>query len=234
MTLPIANRLAPYRSVGWAAIASGVLALIAFVSLIAYLTTTPQEILDSQVILDPGVMPPMSRFLLASNSVEIAFQSLLMIPVALALHAFGHRRSPVASRAALALGILGLCGVALFQLLPLINPKVSDIFFMGPTGFVGAWLIAINWVLASVLSGRLRIVGTVAGIGLVIVGASFFFLAPGVDVLITRPLAYANDVDFHNGIAIGGVPGNILYPIWAILVGRSLLRGGLRHERTGR
>jgi hypothetical protein len=51
--------------------------------------------------------------------------------------------------------------------------------------------------------------------------ASFFFLG-GLVVLTDGPFAYANDVDFHNGIAIGGVPGNILYPIWTVLLGRKL------------
>jgi hypothetical protein len=213
-----------YRFGGWAAIASGVFGIIAFWTLIAYLTTTPTEILESKVVLEPGVMPPMARLLLTSNSVGVMLQALFMIPVAFALHDFGRQRSPGVSRAAVTVGIIALCGVALLELLPLVNPEVSDILFMGPMGFVGVWLIVVNCLVAGVLSKTLRIVGIVVGVGWVIEGASFFFLG-GLAVLTNGPQAYADDVDFHNGIAIGGVPGNLLYPIWAILLGRKLLRG---------
>ncbi len=59
---------------------------------------------------------------------------------------------------------------------------------------------------------------------MVIVGASFFFLG-GLVVLTEGPYAYAHNVNFHIGIAVGGLPGFIMYPIWAILLGRKLLRG---------
>ena len=94
---------------------------------------------------------------------------------------------------------------------------------MGPMGFVGLWLIVVNWLLADVLSRTLRIAGTVAGVGLIILGASFFFLG-GLLVLRDGPFAYASNVNFHIGIAIGGFPAFIVYPIWAILLGRKLLR----------
>lgn len=213
-----------YRFAGWAAIASGVFGIIAFGSLIAYLTTTPTEILESKVVLKLGFMPPMSRLLLTSSDVGFMLQALIMIPVALALHDFGRQRSPGASRAAVTMGIIALCSVALLRLLYHVNPEVSGILFMGPTGFVGVWLIVVNCLVAGVLSRGLRITGTVAGVGWVIQGASFFFLG-GLAVLTDGPEAYADDVDFHNGIAIGGVPASILYPIWAILLGRKLLRG---------
>jgi hypothetical protein len=94
---------------------------------------------------------------------------------------------------------------------------------MAPLGFVGVWLIAVNWLAGGVISIVLRIMGIIAGLGLVIVGASFFFLG-GLAVLTDGPFAYANNVSFHIGIRIGGIPGFILYPIWAIMFGRSLLR----------
>ena len=99
----------------------------------------------------------------------------------------------------------------------------SDILFMAPTGFVGVWLIVVNGLGASGLSRGLRAVGILAGIGLVIGGASFFFLG-GLAVFTDGPFAYANDVDFHVGIAIGGILGNILFPTWAILLSRKLIR----------
>jgi hypothetical protein len=100
---------------------------------------------------------------------------------------------------------------------------VSDILFMAPTTFVGLWLVVVNWLLAGKLSLSARALGTTAGLGLLTVGLSFFFLG-GLVVLTEGPFAYANDKDFHLGIAIGGVPGFILYPVWAVLLGRMLLR----------
>ncbi len=221
--LPSATTSGSYRPTGWAAIASGAIGIIAFGSLIAYLTTTPTEVLESKVILGPGVMAPVSRLLINSSDVSFILQVLFMIPVALVLHAFGRQRSPGVSRVAVTVGIIALCGVALLRLLTLLNPEVSGILFMGPTGFIGAWLIVVNWLLAGVLSRGLRITGTVAGVGLVIQSASFFFLG-GLTVLTDGPQAYADDVDFHNGNAIGGVPGSILFSTWAILLGCKLLR----------
>jgi hypothetical protein len=207
-----------YRSAGWAAIASGFVGILAVGSLIAYLTTQADEFIKS------GVMPPVGRLLITSNYVGVMLQAIFMIPVAVALHTLGRQRSVGVSRAAVTVGIIALCGVALFRLLLLVNPAVSDILFMGPIGFVGVWLIVVNWLLAGVLSRAIRITGTIAGVGLVIVGASFFFLG-GLVVLTEGPYAYTSNVAFHIGIAVGGLPGFIIYPIWAILLGRKLLRG---------
>lgn len=212
-----------YRLAGWAAIASGVIGIIAFGSLIAYLATTPSEVLESKVALEPGAIPLLSRLFLSSSDVGFILQSLLMIPVALAIHAYGRQRSPAVSLAAVTVAIIALGGVALLRFLTVVNPDVSGILFMGPTGFIGAWLIVVNWLLASVLSRGLRTTGTVAGVGLIIQSASFFFLG-GLIVLTAGPEAYADDVDFHNWNAIGGVPGSILFAIWAILLGSKLLR----------
>jgi hypothetical protein len=130
-TVQSATTSESYRPAGWAAIASGVIGMIAIGSLIAYLATQATEFLES------GVMPPVGRLLLTSNYVGVILQALFMIPAALALHALGRQRSPGMSRAAVTVGIIALCGVALLRLLLLINPAVSDILFMGPIGFVG-------------------------------------------------------------------------------------------------
>ena len=168
-------------------------------------------------------MPPVGRILITTNYVGVLVQALLMVPVALALRALIRNQTPAISRTFLVVGTTALLGVALARLLLLLNPAVSDILFMGPMGFVGVWLIAVNWLSAGVISRVLRTLGIIAGLGLVILGASFFFLG-GLAVLTDGPFAYANNVNFHIGIAIGGFPAFILYPIWAILLGRRLLR----------
>jgi hypothetical protein len=202
---------------GWAAVASGAVGIVSFVCLIAYLTTQVDQLIKS------GIMPPAGRILITTNYVGVLVQALLMLPVALAVNTLTRDRAPNASRIFLVVGIVALLGVALARLLLLFSPAVSDILFMGPMGFVGVWLIAVNWLSADVMSTVLRILGMTAGLGLMILGASFFFLG-GLAVLTDGPFAYANNVNFHIGIRIGGFPGFILYPIWAILLGRRLLR----------
>ena len=219
MSLPSHARL-PYRGSAYAAIASGVIGIISVASLVVYLASQATEFAES------GVMPPLGKVLLTTNYAGVMLQALLMIPVALTVHAIGAQRSFRLSRIAVTIGVIALAVVAFLRLLLLLSPAVSDILFMGPMGFVGAWLIVVNWLLAGTLTGALRATGMVAGIGLVILGASFFFLG-GLVVLTDGPFAYADDADFHVGIAIGGVPGLIVYPIWAILLGRTLLRGRL-------
>jgi hypothetical protein len=208
---------APHRLAGWLSIASGVVGILALACLVAYLAT------QARTFMQTGVMPPMGRLLITANYGGVLLQALLMIPAAIAILALGRRRSPNLSRAAAAVGCIALGAVALARLALLVNPAVSDILFMGPMGFVGVWLLAANWLLGGTLSRSARIVGTIGGVGLVVVGASFFFLG-GLVVLTDGPYAYGKDVDFHVGIAIGGVPGFILYPIWAVLLGRVLLR----------
>jgi len=203
--------------VGWASIASGILGLVAVACLFAYLAT------QARTFMQTGVMPPLGRVFLTANYAGGLLQALLMIPAAIAVSALGERGSSRVRRVTTVVGCIGLSLVALLKLLLLLpDPALSDILFMGPTGFVGVWLVVVNGLLAGKLALSARILGTIAGLGLVIVGLSFFFLG-GLAVLTDGPFAYANDVDFHIGIAIGGVPGFILYPIWAVLLGRRLL-----------
>lgn len=205
------------RAAAWAAIASGTIGIVAFGCLIAYLATQATEFIET------GVMSPLGRLLISINYGGVMLQALLMVPVARALYSEARSRAPKASSFALAIGLVALVGVAIVRLLQFFSPAVSDILFMAPMGFVGIWLIAINFLLVGVFRGALRALGTVAGLGLLVLGASFFFLG-GLAVLTDGPFAYTNNVNFHIGIAIGGFPAFILYPTWSILVGREMLR----------
>ena len=207
----------PTRNAGWASIASGVIGILAFASLIVYLVTQAGEFGRS------GVMPPMGRFLLAVDFVGAALQVLLMLPVSLQLYALRHDRSSQLSRVALIVGVTGFVAVAIARVLALLNPAVSDILFMAPMGLVGVWLIAANWLRGTIPSRGLTVVGVIAGVGLTIVGLNFFFNG-GIVVFTQGPFAYATDIRFHMGLALGGVPGFILFPVWAIWLGIKLLR----------
>lgn len=203
------------RVAGWAAIAAGIAGLIALACLITYLSTYVDTFIDT------GVMPVEGARLLLGFDVSGALQALLMIPVALALHQMGSRES--AAKLALGIGFVGFIGIALCRALTHIAPTVfADILFMGPTALVAMWLFAICLLPNAVLPLWLRLIGLVAAWGLGVVGASFLFLG-GVDVLTKGVNVYASNVPFHEGIGIGGPPGNILFALWSVIVGIRLI-----------
>ncbi len=207
----------PTRNAGWASIASGVIGILAFASLITYLVTQAGEFGRS------GVMPPVGRLLLGVDFVGAALQVLLMLPVSMKLHELGRGRPSQASLVALVVGITGFLAVAIARTLTLFIPAFSDILFMAPMGLVGVWLIAVNWLREGMPSRGLTVVGVIAGVGLTLVGLNFFFNG-GIAVFTHGPFAYATDIRFHMGLALGGVPGFILFPVWAIWIGIKLLR----------
>ncbi|MGH7177725.1 MAG: hypothetical protein ACREJC_10120 [Tepidisphaeraceae bacterium] len=113
---------------------------------------------------------------------------------------------------------------------------ISDGIYTIPQGVFGVWLIGATWFLSGVLSRGLRWFGMVVGIGLVLVAA--FPIGYG---LFVNPLMFhgvitdatpdppgterANEI-LHLILIIGSFMGVTTYPIWAVLVGRRLLRRG--------
>jgi hypothetical protein len=221
-TLPL-NSHAPSstRMAGRSAIASGVVGIVAFGCLVAYLATQVSEFGRT------GVMPAAGRILISMNYVGVAVQALCLIPAVIALDRMGGSRSPGLSKWAMRMCVSALVIVIVVRLLIFVSPAVSDILFIAPMGFVGVWLLVINGFLKGLLPGWLRIVGLIAGAGLTVVGLNFFFNG-GMAVFTHGPWAYADDIPFHKGLALGGLPGFILFPIWAIFAGIRLARS----ERT--
>jgi hypothetical protein len=101
-----------FRAVGWCSIAGGVFGIIAFGSLIAYLTT------QADVFMRTGVMPAAGAILLDIGVAAAVLQAFCMIPVAVVLHALSRSHSPKVSRAAVIVVIAALCVVALLRVLP--------------------------------------------------------------------------------------------------------------------
>ncbi len=222
MTAPSAVMRRPTsRAAGRAAIASGSMGIFAFGSLIAafvYILSLHTEFEKFEDV------PLIGRLLFSGHNAGILLQALFMIPVVIAVHDLGRRRSPSLSRAAFVVGLVAYPAVVLLEAPLLVDPQlISDIFFIGPMGFVGVWLVIVNRLLGSRLSRGLSTIGMIAGIGFVIAGLSFFLLLD-LAALIRNPDAYGKDLDFHIGLWIGGVPAFILFPIWAILFGRNLVR----------
>lgn len=207
------------RPAGWAAIGSGMMGVLGFGFLIGFAAYVASQKTEFKELED---VPLLGRLLLKGNYVGIMLQAFFMIPVAAALHTLSRTRSQKIGRAATAVGITALVAVVLLRLLVLLNPKVSDLLFIGPMGFVGVWLIAVNWLLSGILTRGIKMIGTVAGAGFVIAGISFFFLGGLAE--FTHPDSIGDDLVFHIPLWVGGIPAFILYPVWAILLGRKLVR----------
>ena len=201
------QRLTPSLAIG-----SGILGIFSFACLIAYITTPSFQMQAS------GVVAPTGKLLLTTQFLSSMAQALLMIPVAVWLYRVRRRRSPGLGRTGMMMGILALGGVALLRLVALVDPAVSDILFMIPMGLVGIWLAVVNWDDPQVLPRWMRILGGIAGICLFGVGLNFF-LNGGLIVFSKGPLAYGDDVNFHIGLGLSGLPGFTLFPVWCILLG---------------
>jgi hypothetical protein len=114
---------------------------------------------------------------------------------------------------------------------------VADVLYMIPQGAVGGWLIVVSLQKAYGLSKGLRILGIVAGIGLILI--SFFPIgyALFVDPAILHGPISDDDptpagTDRANGIihmvlAVGTLIGCSMYPLWSALAGRWLIRRGV-------
>lgn len=207
-----------YRSAGWAAIISAVFGLTAFgilqVGLFSMFTEKPEVV---------GFVILMFKI----HHVGIILQSLFMIPVAFALRVLIRQRTPDASRATLAVGIVALSLLVLCALVWIAN-LVEDDYYMVPQGLVGMWLMVVNWKLSRPGSRALARFGMVVGFGLLLVGtfpiAYVLLVNPtGLHSFDPDPESTANTI-IHNVLALGTLLGVLTYPVWTFLLGRRLLR----------
>ena len=212
----------PYRSAGWAAIASGTVGLIAFALLITAVTSRSSWILDSRVYL-----------LFRAHDIGVVLQFLLMIPVALGLRRLSLTSRRPITAATLATGIGAILFVVLLLLLGM-GKIVSDMFYMLPLGVFGVWLIVILWRLAETLPRWLRYFGIVVGLGLALVGTVFpglvLFVYPEMIRIPAVPEAGTAHQDtlintvIHVILNIGSLMGVITLPVWTALLGFRFLK----------
>ena len=196
------------RSAGRAAIASGLVGLVAYGFLWAYLLAGMSGAGASKLV-------PLIR----AHDVGVILQSLLMIPLVLAIED------------AVALGVAALLLTILCLLLSIAN-LINGQLFMIWQGLLGAWIIIVCRFALTTLSQGLRRFGTVVGVGLLIVAifpiGYLIFVDPSLGPL---PWDYdgppgterANDI-LHDILGIGGFLGIATLPIWTALTGRRLLK----------
>jgi hypothetical protein len=203
------------------AIVSGVFGILAFACLMAFLVMRPSE-------TDQGI----SHILLRSHDAGIIFQSLCLIPFTLALDAIARRHSLASSRV-MVIAVITFLGLVVALLLLSFFKVVADVLYMIPQGAVGGWLIVACRQIANGLPRGLRRLGTVAGVGLILISIFPIGYSLFVDPAILHgPVSdddpgppgteRANQI-VHIALAIGTLIGCSTYPIWTALAGRWLL-----------
>lgn len=213
------------RRLGWLALASGAIGLLAVAFLIAALAApTP----------DPTRMRRETDFFRWQDA-GVILQALTMLPVTLGLYRHAEHRGANPSVGVLRLGLVAQGLLALSS--ALIFPHVtSDMLYMGPIGLVGLWLLLMSRRPEGRLSTGVVWTGRIAGFGLLLVGIGLVIygalVAPAVFV---RPLTPA-EIDLqtltpanlvaHICMALGTLLGRLVYPLWALLLGAALLRRG--------
>ena len=151
-----AKTTAAFRSAGRAAITSGVIGLVAYGFLWAFLIT-----------MISGGDEQTCRPLITTHDVGVLLQSLFMIPLVLTFGDIVGQRSPGARRSIVAMGVAALA-LTMVSLLLIVANVLAGPFFMLLQGLLGIWLVVVNRLVSGAFSRGLRWFGMVIGVGLMI------------------------------------------------------------------
>jgi hypothetical protein len=210
------HRLAAYGA--QAALVSGVLSVVGTVVLVLFFA------LEAPAVVAGGssdLWTPLGR----TNDLLVGLSGLAAIPLAALLRERWRGEAPWAS-STYAVGLVAMLGMGTFGFLSfanLVSLTALGALGTGSLAAFGLWQLFVSLRSAdTAMSGRLRTVGIVSGIGFVLEFIAFLAVggSSGVadpQVALSQPLA----------VAIGGVgllASFIGYPIWSIWLGRRLLR----------
>ena len=209
------HRLAAYGA--QAAVVSGVLSVVGTVVLLLFFAREAPTVIASG---DSNLWTPLGR----TNDLLVGFSGLAAIPLAALLRERWRGMAPGAS-AVYGVGLVAMVGMGTFGFLSFANlASLTSLGALGTGALAGFGLWQLFASLRSAdpaITGRLRTVGIVSGIGFVLQLVAFLALgASGFadpQVALRQPLF----------VAIGGIGllgSYIGYPIWSIWLGRRLLR----------
>jgi hypothetical protein len=154
------------------------------------------------------------------NDAASVLQVLFMIPVAIAFHRLLRAKASKASLAAATIGIGAMLVIAVLQALVVVNaalyPQIGNTVLTAGGG-LGVWLLLANTLSRqqSIFPGRLTGLGLIAGAGYVVLVIGFWVGGQENILFIVGSLAVV-----------------IVYPIWAIWLGRILLSNQLTAKLT--
>jgi hypothetical protein len=210
------HRLAAYGA--RAAVVSGVLSIVGTVVLLLFFALEAPAVISGG---DSNQWTPLGR----TNDLLVGLSLLAAIPLAALLR----ERWPIGKPAATAtygVGLVAMIGMGTFGFLSfasLVSLTSLGALGTGALAGFGLWQLFVSLRSADpAISGRLRQVGIVSGIGFVLELVAF--LAVGGSSGVADPQAALRQPLF---VAIGGIgllASYIGYPIWSIWLGRRLLR----------
>ena len=205
---------------GRAAVAAGIIGLLAIFSLIGYMMARSP---------DPQTGVLMNRL----HDGAVALQFVCLIPVAYRLCQLMPAPAVIKSNTLLFTGV-GSIGFVVVCLLLLFPKWVSDILYMVPQGVFGAWLVYSNTRLKGIMAKGLRWFGIIVGIGLVLVGLfplAFAIFIDASPLMIPAPPAkefpvtVANKI-IHQLLFTGSLLGVLTLPVYSLILGRTLIKAG--------
>ncbi len=213
------TRVATYA--GWAAYLSGMAGILAMVTLLLFfgLEATPNSAQGFHI------WGPLS-------DICPIIQMLLLVVVARALYLMERQTAPGVSLFAEVIGMVGMLGVAVLQLLLILDviPFEQEV---GPvvvaTGVVGVWLILANHIgrVQRLLPSHLAWLGIAVGVAFLFEPAMLSMVGGGVD--------WRNIMSNYIlliGSALIFLVAYVGFPVWAIWLGRALTAAG--HEAASR
>lgn len=206
-----------------AAYLSGLLMLLSFAALVAFLASDAPRIMQAGTANQQSLTGDLITFFQALSV-------LLMIPIAFALPVFARTRAASLSRAAMIIGILGMGVLVAFSLLVVVrvmSEPQAGVPISFAYGAIGVWLIGANYsARGGELSTRLAWLGVVIGAALVL--WTIMYWVSGA-AYVESPAVLQSNVLFLIGTAALGLSSYILYPMWAFWLGR-VLANATAHE----
>jgi hypothetical protein len=204
----------PY--VGWSAILSGGVQLLGLVFLILFYALEAPQVIQSGEPSSPPVFGTL-------NDASFIFVALFMILPALALHRLIQLKTPTLARVTLIIGIIGLLGGAIVQLLyvpRVISSVQSSPWLTLSIGIIGVWIFLVNLLgrRGGELPGGLAWLGMITGILMSFLPVTYFI--GGGSAIVSNPSARLGNPFIIIGFALGTIGFAILFPIWAIGIGR--------------
>ena len=208
------------RYAGWAAIMSGALNLLGFVFLLLFFALEAPQILQNG---EPST-PPLFGTL---NDATFILVALCLVPVALALHSQTEAQAPIWSRITLAMGLVAFLAIAVVQALyvpRLISTAQQSPLLTVGLGAMGAWLMVANWLRLRSRAPNVRLswLGMAVGVCLLLMPVSYF--AAGGSAVVNDPNTGMANPLVIVGFVLGMLGLGLGFSVWAILVGRQLLR----------
>jgi hypothetical protein len=152
----------------------------------------------------------------AINDLSLLVMTFAIAPIMLGFYELGGRAPLAAARSSLALGIGSVLAWCVVQVAVIAGFVTFD-YEHGAIGWfaveaiavalIGAWLAGANTLAGAWLGTLLRWLGLLSGLGFIVFGLGL--LLGGVN----HPLTY-----------LGGIGYQLLFPVWAWLLGRTLSR----------